>query len=55
MAFQRASGTIHGPVYDLNIPYPSDAQMPAIASEDIGAWVSAAFLDPQEWIGRLNR
>ncbi|CAE6405712.1 unnamed protein product [Rhizoctonia solani] len=34
------------------IPFPSDIPMPSISPKDIGAYIVAAFTNPEEWIGK---
>ncbi|KAJ1302025.1 hypothetical protein OPQ81_000860 [Rhizoctonia solani] len=34
------------------LPFPTDIPMPSISPRDIGAYVIAAFIHPEEWIGK---
>ncbi|KAG8715801.1 hypothetical protein FRC11_014796 [Ceratobasidium sp. 423] len=34
------------------IPFPTDIPMPSISPRDIGAYITAAFTNPEEWIGK---
>ncbi|KAH7345612.1 hypothetical protein B0J17DRAFT_44550 [Rhizoctonia solani] len=34
------------------LPFPSDIPMPSISPRDIGAYITAAFINPEEWIGK---
>ncbi|KZV83873.1 NAD(P)-binding protein [Exidia glandulosa HHB12029] len=38
--------------YDMVWPYPTDEPLPCLTPEDAGGWVTAAFLDPETWIGQ---
>ncbi|CAE6501173.1 unnamed protein product [Rhizoctonia solani] len=34
------------------MPFPSDIPMPSISPRDIGAYITAAFVNPEEWVGK---
>ncbi|GAB1522388.1 hypothetical protein RhiTH_005503 [Rhizoctonia solani] len=34
------------------LPFPTDIPMPSISPKDIGAYITAAFTNPEEWIGK---
>ncbi|KZW01437.1 NAD(P)-binding protein [Exidia glandulosa HHB12029] len=38
--------------WDFHWPCPTDIAFPFLVPADVGGWVTALFMDPEEWIGK---